>query len=192
MKKICLSLMLVLILLSTAGCGNSEELQALQNENASLKTSIEDLQKQNDQLQKEIEMYVPKKEHTSSTEAKNQPVELVNLEYGYDVVTNVHIKFKNVSTKTIDAVEFVLLHFDNFGRPACYDDDKSIGNVSKKLNLQSVAAPNEVISGGWNFFVLDSAKKGKAVVKQVHFTDGSTWVNQQFDDIVAEEKQSLE
>lgn len=193
MKKICLSLILILMLLSTLGCGNSEEIKALQDENTNLKSTIEDLQKQNTQLQKEIEMYVPKKESkSSSTAAENQPVEVVNIEYGVDVITNAHIKFKNVSTKTIDAVEFVMLHFDNFGRPAYYFNDESDGNVSGKLNLQSVAAPNEILYGGWDFYCLDSAKKGKVVVNQVHFTDGTTWVNQQFDDIVEKEKQSLE
>lgn len=192
MRKAFLSLFLVLVTFSILGCSNSKELKNLQSENTNLKATIEDLKKQNEQLQKEIEMYVPKKETTkSSTEATNQPVELVSIKYGSDVVTYAEFTFKNISTKTVDAIEFVALNFDNFGRPAYYFNRKSNGNVSSKLNLQQVANPNETSSATWNFYGSDFATKGKVVVHQVHFTDGTTWVNQQFDDIVKKEKESL-
>lgn len=193
MRKQFLSLVLIISTCACLGCGNSDELKSIQEENANLKATVEDLQAKNDQLQKEIEMYVPKKsEPTSSTEVENQPIEIVSINYGYDVVTNAEIKIKNVSTKTIDAIDMACIHFDNFGRPAYYFNDSSKGNVAEKLTLQDTVKPNEVTYGLWNFYCLDLAKKGKVVVHQVHFTDGTTWVNQNFDDIIEKEKKSFE
>ena len=42
------------------------------------------------------------------------------------------------------------------------------------------------------FGLSEKAKKGKVVVSKVHFTDGATWINDDYDKIVEKEKGQYE
>ena len=140
-------------------------------------------------------MYVPKNKKqvpAAQKEQSEQPVQLAEIKFDKSGVTEVDVVFKNTSNKTIDAVEFVILQFDNFGRPANRFNDPSHGNVTGKLNMQGNAAPGATIKGGWTLFNTEQTTKGKVVVKQVHFTDGAVWTNNNFDDEVANGKDHMD
>ena len=47
-----------------------------------------------------------------------------------------------------------------------------------------------MLSGAWTLYLSDRATKGKIILKQVHFTDGSVWRNSQFQDQLDKEKGS--
>ncbi|MBB5337647.1 DUF5780 domain-containing protein [Pectinatus brassicae] len=176
------------------GCGNDAELSSLKKENATLKSTINEQKTTIEKLKNDVAMYVPKENKNTSADKSsvaNQPVELVSLNIVKSITTDVDVSFKNISTKNIDAIEFVILQFDNFGRPAYRFNDPSAGNVTSKLTMQDNTAPGGIMKSGWSLYNTDRTMKGKVVVKQVHFTDGAVWTNNNFDSIVNSEKDKL-
>lgn len=191
-SKIGVALLAGSILLS--GCGSNSQIEQLQKENSDLKVQVNDLQKQNKELENKVAMYVP---NDSSQKAEDQsqsdqPVKLVNIEFDKSGVTSVKLSFQNLTPKTIDAIEFVILQFDNFGRPAYRFNDPSYGNISSPLTMQGNASPKETLNGAWTLFNTEKTTKGKIIIKQVHFTDGSTWTNDNFQSEVNDKKGSYE
>lgn len=177
-------------LLVLAGCGNSTELDQLKSENSSLQKEVTQLKADKKNLEEKIAMYVPSElKGKPITDLPDQPMKVGNFSIGPDDIgiTRTRIELINVTSKTIDAAEFVILKFDNFGRPANSQGD---GNVTSPLTLQGEAAPNGVLSGAWTLYLADRATKGKIILKQVHFTDGSVWRNSQFQDQLDKEKGS--
>ncbi|WP_027396026.1 DUF5780 domain-containing protein [Anaerovibrio lipolyticus] len=192
-KVLCIAILIGTVFIS--GCGNNEQLSQLQNENQELKSQIESLQKQNKELENKVSMYVPKEQqqnNSSSQTQSSQPVKLAKISFDKRGVTEVSVTLQNITPKTIDAVEFVILQFDNFGRPAYRFNDPSYGNVTSALTMQGNAAPNGFLTSGWTLFNTEKTTKGKVVIKQVHFTDGSVWNNDNFDQEVDAGKSSLE
>lgn len=178
-----------------SGCGNSEQLTQLKKENQELKIQVEDLQKQNKELENKVAMYIPKEQknnNKSSQEQVSQPVKLAKIAFDKSGVTEVSVTLQNTTQKTIDAVEFVILQFDNFGRPAYRFNDSSYGNVTSELTMQGNAGPNGFLKSGWTLFNTEKTTKGKVVIKQVHFTDGSVWTNNNFEKEVDAGKASFE
>ncbi|MBP2659145.1 MAG: hypothetical protein H6Q69_2177 [Firmicutes bacterium] len=186
MKRSIIFILIVCMSITLAGCGNSGETSKLQNEIKQLKmentdyknrlTKYEALTKENNE-QKEV----------ASTE--QPPVILKKIEFDKSGVTGVKVVFQNNTPKTIDAIEFVILQFDNFGRPAYRFNDKSNGNVSGKLLMQGNTQPQGTMQSGWTLYNTEKTVKGKTVVSQVHFTDGSVWSNLKFDEEVSKEKE---
>lgn len=153
------------------------KIEQLQKENSDLKVQVEDLQKQNKELENKVAMYVPKDsaQKADYQTLPDQPVKLVDIEFDKSGVTGVKLSFQNLTPKTIDAIEFVILQFDNFGRPAYRFNKKSYGNVTSPLTMQGNAGPKETLNGAWTLYNTEKTTKGKTVIKQVHFTDGSIW-----------------
>lgn len=190
---VCVGSLLVLSLFS--GCGKEDELT---KENTGLKEQVTQLQDENKQLKdenkqlkNEVAMYVPNKQQgaSSSAEAKNQPVTAVSVKLFIDVVQHAEVTFKNNTNKVIDGIEYVVIGFDNFGKPAKLGRN---GNVSPTLNIQKEIQPGDTASGSWSLYDSnDQAHKGKVVVQKVHFTDGAVWVNNDFDKMVADQKDKL-
>ncbi len=178
------------------GCGSDAELAQMKQENEELKSQVESLTKENADLKGQVAMYVPNEQTADSSPAslstRSAPVELAELSFVTDIATHVSVKFKNVSQKTIDGVEFVILQFDNFGRPAYRFDNISYGNVSGELTMQGAAAPGDTLHSGWIMFNIEKTTKGKVVVKQVHFTDGAVWTNNHYDEEIKKEKEKME
>ncbi|SFB08087.1 DUF5780 domain-containing protein [Selenomonas ruminantium] len=192
-KLVCSSLLAGTVLIS--GCGNSAQLSQLQKENQELKSQVEDLQKENKELENKVSMYVPKEQKNKSNSSQSQvsqPVKLAKISFDKSGVTEVSVTLQNVSPKNVDAVEFVILQFDNFGRPAYRFNDSSYGNVTSELTMQGNAAPNGFLKSGWTLFNTEKTTKGKVVIKQVHFADGSVWTNNNFEKEVDEGKASFE
>jgi hypothetical protein len=172
------------------GCGNSAELDQLKSENSSLQKEVTQLKADKKNLEDKIAMYVPSElKGKPVTDLPDQPMKVGNFSIGPDDIgiTRTRIELINVTSKTIDAAEFVILKFDNFGRPAISQGD---GNITSPLTLQGEAASNGVLSGAWTLYLSDRATKGKIILKQVHFTDGSVWRNSQFQEQVDKEKGS--
>lgn len=192
-RLVCISLLTSTVLAS--GCGNSAQLSQLQKENQELKSQVEDLQKQNKELENKISIYVPKAQkqnNNSSQTQSSKPVKVSKISFDKSGVTEVSVTLQNITPKTIDAVEFVILQFDNFGRPAYRFNDSSYGNVTSELTMQGNAGPNGYLKSGWTLFNTEKTTKGKIVIKQVHFTDGSVWTNDNFEKEVDEGKSSFE
>lgn len=181
-------------MLFVSGCGNSAEMKKLQDENAELKSQVETLTKENEEMRNKVAMYVPatnEKKSTSDKQKGDQPVVLGNIEIGPDAGgAGVKVSLKNVSQKTVDAIEFVVLQFDNFGKPSNRFNDESYGNVTSVLTVQGTAGNGQSLNGSWTLFNMEKSRKAKVVIKQVHFTDGAVWENKSFDDDVARERTS--
>ena len=177
-----------------SGCGNSAELKKLQDENAQLKSQVESLTKENEDMKNKVAMYVPVTNNKTNSQNKqqgDQPVALANIEIGPDAGgAAVKVSLKNVSQKTVDAIEFVVLQFDNFGKPSNRFNDESYGNVTSVLTVQGSASTGQSLSGGWTLFNMEKSRKAKVVIKQVHFTDGAVWENKSFEDEVNRERAS--
>ena len=177
-----------------SGCGNSAELKKLQDENAQLKSQVESLTKENEDMKNKVAMYVPVTNNKTNSQNKqqgDQPVALANIEIGPDAGgAAVKVSLKNVSQKTVDAIEFVVLQFDNFGKPSNRFNDESYGNVTSILTVQGSASTGQSLSGGWTLFNMEKSRKAKVVIKQVHFTDGAVWENKSFEDEVNRERAS--
>ncbi len=157
-----------------------------------LKKQVETLQAENKKLENAVAMYVPKaaEKVKNTSEVENQPVSLVSLQFPEYVVPQISVTFVNNSTKVVDAIEFSVLCFDNFGQPANYH---SSGNVINSFSLQETIQPGNTGKSSWNVYSMSNGtKKGKVVVTKVHFTDGAIWVNNEFDKIIEKEKVKLE
>lgn len=186
---------LVCTSLLASGCANDGQIKKLQTENAELKTQVESLQKENESLENKVAMYVPKDQEgkSSAHTASDQPVQATRIEIGPSAGgASVNVSLKNTSGKNIDAIEFVVLQFDNFGKPSNRFNDTSYGNVTSKLTVQGNAAPGASLKGGWTLYNMEKSRKAKVVVSQVHFTDGAVWDNKNFDSDVEREKQVYE
>lgn len=186
---------LVVTAIFMAGCGNDAQVKKLQDENADLKNQVESLQKDKEALENKVAMYVPKEQNTKSKDSSSndQPVKVSKLEIGPSAGgAAVDVSLQNAAGKNMDAVEFVILQFDNFGKPSNRFNDPSAGNVTSKLTVQGNAAPGASLSGSWTLFNMEKSRKAKVVISQVHFTDGAVWTNKNFDDDVAREKGSFE
>jgi len=179
--KAGLIVLFIICVLMVTGCNNNE-IQALKKENDDLKIRLAKYEKVEENTQQKSE-----KEEIFDT----PPVELTSIEFDKSGVTSVTVVFKNTSPKTLDAIEFVILQFDNLGRPAYRFNDKSHGNVTGELLLQENAQENKIIKGAWTLFNTERSTKGKVVIKQVHYTDNSSWVNQKFTEQINKEKDKL-
>lgn len=190
MIKILTCALITALSVSMAGCGNSAELDSLKKENSDLKAQIETLKEENAEMENKVAMYVPKEQTNSKSESSgDQPVKLASIDIGPDAGgASVQVNLQNTSSKNIDAIEFVVLQFDNFGRPSNRFNDPSYGNVTKPLTLQGNAAPGASLKGSWTLFNMEKSRKAKVVIKQVHFTDGAVWENKNFDAEVEKEK----
>lgn len=187
MKRIITMTMIVFLLGIVSGCGNSEALSKLQLENKQLKQENTDYKNRLTKYEAPTKVNDEKQEIVSE---EPSPVELKKIEFDKSGVTSVNIAFQNNTQKTIDAIEFVILQFDNFGRPAFRFNDKSYGNVSGKLVMQGVAQPQGTLRSGWTLYNTERTTKGRTVVNQVHFTDGATWNNLKFDEEVSKRKEA--
>lgn len=178
-----------------AGCGNEDQVKKLQSENADLKSQVESLTQEKEDLENKVAMYVPK-DQTSKTKVNDngdQPVKVSHIQIGPDAGgASVDVSLQNTAGKNIDAIEFVVLQFDNFGKPSNRFNDSSAGNVTSKLTVQGNAAPGASLKGSWTLFNMEKSRKAKVVVSQVHFTDGAVWTNKNFDADVDREKVSFE
>ena len=186
MRNLIMITFMCLTVILTSGCSSNSEVSKLKEQNADLQQQLSDLQKENEDLKNQVSMYVPKAPTQKTAEgSNNQPVELSSINIGPDNIgiTGVDVSFKNTSQKNIDGIEFVVLKFDNFGKPSERD------NVSSILTMQGNAATGGNLSSGWTMYADNKkARKAKVVVKQVHFTDGAVWENKSFEDDVAKEK----
>ena len=187
-KVICLSLVVCLAMI-LYGCGNSDGISKLQSENQQLKSENADYK---NRLSKYESITKVNNESKEITPDEQPPVTLNKIEFDNSGVTGVRVVFQNNTPKTIDAIEFVILQFDNFGRPAYRFNDEKYGNVTGKLLMQGNAKPQGTMHAGWTLFNVERATKGKTVLKQVHFTDGSTWTNLNFEQAVSKGKSSLD
>lgn len=187
--------MLVFASVFMAGCGNEDQVKKLQNENDNLKKQVESLNQEKDALENKVAMYVPKDQNGKIKDSStgDEPVKLAHIEIGPSAGgAAVDVSLQNTSGKNIDAIEFVVLQFDNFGKPSNRFNDPSAGNVTSKLTVQGNAAPSASLRGSWTLYNMEKSRKAKVVISQVHFTDGAVWTNKNFDDDVAREKVSYE
>ena len=196
MKKLTSILLSALIFTSilTVGCSNEDQLKKLESENSDLKNQIESLKKEKEALDNKVAMYVPKEQTSKSDEVvSDQPVKMAHIQIGPSAGgASVDVSLSNTSRKNIDAIEFVVLQFDNFGKPSNRFNDASVGNVTNTLTVQGNAAPGATLQGSWTLFNMEKSRKAKVIVSQVHFTDGAVWTNKNFDADVAREKESFQ
>lgn len=177
-KKILIILVCLINLFVISGCSSNNEITALKEENQKLKDKLAQYEKPASNVTQDKQAYdVP-------------PIQIQEISFDKSGVTGVKIVVQNTSDKTIDAVELALITFDNFGRPA-----KRFGNednVVDDILMQKVI--NKGGSGGssWTIFNYDDATKGKVVVKQIHYTDGTVWTNTTYQKQITNEKKKLE
>ncbi|HPR94116.1 MAG: DUF5780 domain-containing protein [Syntrophomonadaceae bacterium] len=175
-NRCCFIALIFVIVLTITGCGNNQDLvnenSKLKQENRELKQSVSDLNTKIASLQQQLPA-----ESLAIANSTSAPVEALNLRCWDDIITNFSITFHNLSTKTIDAISFSVLFFDNFGKPVgsfSSDDD----NVSSDGLFQEIIAPNATASNSWQTYGFDNAKKIKVVISEVHFTDNTIWINE--------------
>lgn len=177
-------------LLLTSGCsGDNAELDKLKKENLELKARLEKLEKIPTNTERPIVSTNLKKTDNGTKENIYSPVSVSNIRIEHDILTQIYATFKNVSSKTIDGIDFNVLLFDNFGRPV---DSSSNGtnNVVDGLYQEKIA-PLKSKNGSWELYLYDQAQKGKIIIKQVHFADGTTWENPNYESELTKEKGKL-
>ena len=114
------------------------------------------------------------------------------------------IKFKNLSNKDIDAIEFTILFFDTFNNPAMINNTNQnyytinnsavINNTNQNyytMIFQQKIKINKIKNSSWYMYNCPNAMKGKILIKQVHFTDDTIWVNDNYDDLLITGKDSF-
>jgi|GEM_PF-5696421 len=74
------------------------------------------------------------------------------------------IKYKNVSGKNIDAVEFNIRCYNNFNEPVVVDGDNIYPAISQDYFLAGDSQEHE-----WTLFEYENARKFKVSVTRVHF-----------------------
>lgn len=130
-------------------------------------------------------------EPPASTAFAVPPVVTDSITYKTNV-ERVYVKFQNTSAKTVDAIEFALLSFDNIGRPAINKhNDKERTNVVEPILVQGNVAPQGYVESSWYINTDRRGTKGVTVIKSVHYADGSTWVNNQFKAEINAKKEQL-
>ncbi len=88
-------------------------------------------------------------------------------------VPEAHISFKNVSNKTIDALELTIKCYDSYGRVV----KESISNrgafyaISQSRNI----IPGSQQGGTWTLNLFRNTTKVEVFVTSVHYTDGTVW-----------------
>ena len=80
------------------------------------------------------------------------------------------ITFKNTSTKIIDAIKISIICFDNFNKPT-----SSNGDIEFHAINQKTINPNTTIDDKWTLYMHENTTKFTAILKEIHFTDGTTW-----------------
>ena len=115
-------------------------------------------------------------------QGEGQPVALEDFWMGENPYvpsnTDLKITFQNNDTRTVDAIDTYMLIYDNFGEPT-YPN-----NATKNyfhLLFQEPIKPNKHKYCRWTLFFASNVRKVKVLVRQVHFTNGDTWINKDFD-----------
>lgn len=152
-----------------------------------LKTYCDDSDVSNklDEVEKQEKAYKEEQENLKIEEYKNsQQVEVTSTKVyddGYYIqLMKAEVKIKNNSNKVAKDVEFGLLLFDGNGYPVDVEYAIYQGTYENEFNCEfnscNVTGGNTY--GGNNYFsVSDNCRKAKACVRQVTYTDGTTWQN---------------
>ncbi|MFD0589682.1 hypothetical protein ACFQZE_16955 [Paenibacillus sp. GCM10027627] len=104
----------------------------------------------------------------------NKPIKVtgVTIDHNSIGIPQPHISFKNLTNKTVDALEIRISCYDTFGREVTFPGQ---GNVFLGI-AQDIIIP----SGAENIFVwtlnlFENTTKVDVKVTNVHFTDGTSW-----------------
>lgn len=163
--------------------------------------ALAEQQKTYDESIKILNEYInskPKEEYTQKareliekyTELKNKPpLKVLKAWVTFNSIGNpeARVRVKNVSDKTIDAYTLAILTFNNFNKP--------VEHYLDETNVFGAIAQHTIKSGRtigdnyyWTLFGHDNTTKIKAILKEVHFTDDTTWENSKIHDEIREQK----
>lgn len=133
------------------------------------KNEIKKLSKTIRKIEKEEKIAQLKKE-------KKPPLEPVtgNIVVNSANVRNIYCIWKNISDKTIDAYEVIILCYDSYNRPVwhyLYKSNRFTGQ------MQGLIKPGENSSASsyWYMHGFELLSNAKIKIKSVHFSDGSVW-----------------
>lgn len=93
----------------------------------------------------------------------------------YSNYKNIFLKYKNVSSKTIEGIRFKWYGVDAFGEPS------HLGSLSSEAigfglgETDEELGPNKTASGEWEILSEDGKKILKAWAYEVAFSDGTKW-----------------
>ncbi|MBH5318867.1 hypothetical protein I6N90_13765 [Paenibacillus sp. GSMTC-2017] len=105
---------------------------------------------------------------------KNVPVKVTKIDmYENSIgIPEPNINFKNLSTKTIDAIEIDIRCFDTFGRAVTFPGQS---NLFEGIVQDVMIPPGGEEAFSWTLNLFGNTTKINVTVVNVHFTDGTTW-----------------
>ena len=112
----------------------------------------------------------------SEERALNQgvPLKITNKSVTYNSIgiPEANISFKNLSNKTIDALELTIKCYDSYGRVV----KELISNRDALCNSQNRnIIPGSEEGGTWTLNLFENTTKIEVIVTSVHYTDGTSW-----------------
>lgn len=81
-----------------------------------------------------------------------------------------NITYKNTSTKVVDGIKVGVACYNNFDEPVNSGYSNVFGGID-----QDKLRPGRQKTATWTMNLYDNTTKIKPFIREVHFTDGSTW-----------------
>ena len=113
----------------------------------------------------------------SEERALNQgvPLKITNKSVTYNSIgiPEANISFKNLSNKTIDALELTIKCYDSYGRVVkeLISNRDAFYAISQNRNI----IPGSEEGGTWTLNLFENTTKIEVIVTSVHYTDGTSW-----------------
>lgn len=104
----------------------------------------------------------------------NVPVKVTGTVIGYNLIgiPEPEITFKNLSGKTIDAIEIEIRCYDTFGRAVTFPGYSNLfRGIAQEVMIPSGTEDTFV----WTLNLFDNTTKVNVTVTNVHYTDGTSW-----------------
>lgn len=157
-------------------------------DSADMKKTSENCLKQKEQedAQQQANQKAAQQQTTDKENLKNElyklidscPLEVSRQQIAYNSIGEAlsSVTAKNNSNKTIDAFKIYIYCYDNFNKPVnhyAYNTNIFTGIKQDKIR------PNESISCkdyDWTMHGFDNTTKIQAIVKEIHYTDNTSWV----------------
>ncbi|MFF2889662.1 hypothetical protein [Paenibacillus sp. NPDC057967] len=118
---------------------------------------------------------VRKTELTNELKVNNNvPLKVTGTTIGYNLIgiPEPEITFKNLSDKTIDALEIEIRCYDTFGRAVTFPGYSNLfRGIAQEVMIPSGTEDTFV----WTLNLFDNTTKVNVTVTNVHYTDGTTW-----------------
>lgn len=126
-----------------------------------------------DSLIKEVEKGVSKKTLDDLYKGQDScPLKITKYFLTYNSINSpeANITYKNVSTKLIDGIKVSVACYNNFDEPVTSGYSNVFGGID-----QDKLRPGRQKTGTWTMSLFDNTTKIKPFIREVHFSDGTTW-----------------